>query len=354
MKIAIITDTHAGMRNDNKFLRLKQEQFYQDIFFPYLDEHSIKMVFHLGDMFDRRKYINYETLHWWNKVFMDELESRDVKFHCVVGNHDCFYKSTNDINALNNLYGSSYDWAKFYWDAPVELKFGSTKIMLCPWLAPDNAELCMNAISNTDAQILMGHFEITGFPMTKGQLCEHGLDTELFSKFHIVYSGHFHTPSKNKNIHYLGTPYQMTWNDYGDLKGFHVFDTETLELEFVDNPHNSFIKLKYEDSDLTIDDIDQLDTSGLEDAFVKLIIINKTNPYLFDIFVEKLNNSKAAEVKIVDDNLNLDQLSNTDIIDEAESTELILQKFIESIDVSVDKMELQRFMQELYYESLNV
>lgn len=356
MKIAIITDTHAGARNDNKALKAKQQQFYEEVFFPTLEERGITTVLHLGDLYDRRKYINFETLSWWNRIFMDRLNALNIECHFIAGNHDTYYKSTNEVNALRELYDSSkYETMNFYWKEPVEIDFDGATVCLAPWLAPDNTEVSLQKIAASKAQILMGHFELTGFTMTKGQLCDHGLDAGVFSKFHSVFSGHFHTQSKGKNIQYLGSPYEMTWNDHGERKGFHIFDTKTFELEFIENTHKSFHKIKYEDSDLTVADIADLDLSGLTNAFVKVIIINRTNPYMFDLLMDKLNNCGAAEVKIVEDNKYFDELSEGELLDETESTEVILQKYIEAIEIgeSVDKTVLTKFMLELYKESLS-
>lgn len=354
MKIAIITDTHGGVRNDNKALKAKQEQFYTETFFPTLEERGITTLLHLGDLFDRRKFINFETLSWWNRIFMNRLNEMKIECHFIAGNHDTYYKSTNEVNSLRELYDASiYENMNFHWKEPVDIDIDGTTICLAPWLAPDNTDISLQKIAESKAQILMGHFELTGFTMTKGQLCDHGLDADIFSRFHSVYSGHFHTQSSGKNIRYLGAPYEMTWNDYGERKGFHIFDTKTFELEFVENNHHSFHKIKYEDSDMTVADIAELDLSGLTNAFIKVIIINKTNPYMFDLLMDKLNQSGAADVKVVEDNKHLDELTEGDLLDQTESTEVILQKYIDALDLgtSFDKKVLQNFMLELYKES---
>ena len=46
----------------------------------------------------------------------------------------------------------------------------------------------------------------------------------------------------------LGNPYQMFWNDVDDKRGFHIFDTETNELEFIENPYTIFERIYYEDN----------------------------------------------------------------------------------------------------------
>ena len=93
----------------------------------------------------------------------------------------------------------------------------------------------MKKIESTDAQVLMGHLEVKRFTMYKGFTnFDHGLDRKVFGKFDRAFSGHFHHKSTQDNITYLGSPhYQMTWSDYGDKRGFHIFDTETREIEFI-------------------------------------------------------------------------------------------------------------------------
>ena len=36
---------------------------------------------------------------------------------------------------------------------------------------------------------MMGHLEISGFEMHRGQICDYGFTAEMFSKFDLVYSG---------------------------------------------------------------------------------------------------------------------------------------------------------------------
>ena len=59
MKIAVLNDTHWGARNDSPAFVNYFNRFYDEIFFPYLQENNIKTVIHLGDVVDRRKFINF-------------------------------------------------------------------------------------------------------------------------------------------------------------------------------------------------------------------------------------------------------------------------------------------------------
>ena len=80
MKIAIVTDIHIGARGDSKVFHEVQRKFFQEVFFPYLDENGITTVFDLGDTFDRRKYINYVSLQRGKEFLFDELAKRKIDF----------------------------------------------------------------------------------------------------------------------------------------------------------------------------------------------------------------------------------------------------------------------------------
>ena len=70
MKIALLNDTHFGARNDSPAFLKFQNRFYNEIFFPYLVENDIKTLVHLGDVVDRRKFINHNTASNFKKVFV--------------------------------------------------------------------------------------------------------------------------------------------------------------------------------------------------------------------------------------------------------------------------------------------
>jgi DNA repair exonuclease SbcCD nuclease subunit len=102
---------------------------------------------------------------------------------------------------------------------------------MMPWICADNYEQCMGAINTTKSTIMFCHTDIVGFQMHKGQACDEGFDPKQFSKFDLVFSGHFHHRSTIGNITYLGNPYEMTWADFEDPRGFNIFDTDTRELQ---------------------------------------------------------------------------------------------------------------------------
>jgi DNA repair exonuclease SbcCD nuclease subunit len=353
MKIAIITDMHIGVRGDSKVFLDHQEKFFNEVFFPYLDEHNIKIVLDLGDTFDRRKFINYVTLDRGKKFFFDQLAKRNIEYHAIVGNHSVYYTNTNEINSMELLL-QEYNNFHIYQGEPKELTFGSTNIIMVPWITKTNSDVAMKAISESKAHICMGHFAIQGFEMMKGSINDHGLTRDIFGHYEQVYSGHFHHPSEYGNISYLGAPYEMTWSDYQGKRGFRILDTETRELEWILNPFQIYHKIDYDDTDMTIEDIANLNTDNIKDAFIKVIVKTRSNPYIYDLFLNRLTDSGAADVKSIEDSLNLEEAGVDEILDETKDTKDILHTYIESLDTKVDKSHIKLLIDELYIEAQQI
>ena len=348
MKVAIITDTHFGARNDNDNFNEYFYQFYEGVFFPYLQTHNIKTVLHLGDLMDRRKYVSYKTAKDFRERFILPLKHLKVDFHCLVGNHDIYFKNTNDVNSLQELIGQTSNKFHLYADA-TEVNIGGLDILFMPWINQQNYIYSMGMIDETKAKVCMGHLEIKGFQMHKGQINDHGYDKELFKKFHTVFSGHFHHKSDDGQIYYLGNPYEIYWNDYNDKKGFHIFDTETLELERIVNPFRLHEKIYYDDSQ---EDYNKHDVKKYLKKYVKVIVVNKKDLYKFDMFMERLLKANAHEVKIVENftDAGADNVSD-DIVKYAEDTTTLLDKYIDELEIDLDKDRLKNTMRGLYNEA---
>ncbi len=354
MKIALVTDTHAGVRGDNQNFAAFQRKFWRDEFYPFIDKHGIDTVIHLGDIADRRKYINFLTAKNLREDVIDPAMKRNLNFHVILGNHDVMFKNTNAVNVMDQLF-HDYKHPNLNWYAdPTELEFDGLKILMMPWINSGNQTQCMDAMRDTKAEVMMGHLEITGFEMHKGAVSDHGFDMDIFSKFDLVMSGHFHHRSRNRNINYLGAPYEMTWSDYNDPKGFHVFDTVTRELTFIENPHRMFRKIYYDDFGKTMEQATTVPTD-LDGSYVKVIVKNKTNPYWFDMFIDKLEKTGVLDVKTVEDNLNLSLESDEELIDEAEDTLTIMKSYIAAMEVpETEALQLESLISTLYVEALSL
>jgi DNA repair exonuclease SbcCD nuclease subunit len=350
MKIALITDTHWGVRNDHLAFLDNNKRFLDEVFFPYLDLHGVSTVIHLGDLVDRRKYLNINTAKRLRDDFISPLHARNIRAHLIIGNHDTYYKNTNSINSIREFYENDF---RIYESAEV-VEFDGVPILFIPWICDDNREETLELIRNTDAQIAMGHLEIAGFEMYRGSPVSHGDDRSLFNKFDLVCSGHYHHRSSNGNIHYLGSHGEFTWSDYDDPKGFHIFDTETRELAFIENPFRMFRKVWYNDKDTSTEELLDRDWKKYNGCYVKLIVQNKDNPMNFDLFTTKLYEASPIEVIIVEDHRNMDAIDESDLLDEAEDTLTILSKYIGTIESNVDNKDLDKLMRSLYHEALQM
>lgn len=352
MKIALVTDLHFGVRNDNAKVAQHQSLFFNDVFFPYIKENNIDTVIDLGDTFDRRKFISYTSLKAAKEMFFNPLKENGITLHCIVGNHDITYKNTLEVNSIDLLL-DGYDNIIEYSD-PKELTFDGCNILLMPWICKDNQEACWEAVKTTKSDILFGHLELNGFQMYKGMPSYDGFDPALFKNFDIVCSGHYHHRSTIENITYLGTAYEMTWSCYNDQKGFHIFDTETRELEFIPNPNTLFDKIWYDDSSSSGEQVMSVDFSQYKDKYVKVVVTAKEHPALFDVFIAALENESPINVQVVDDHLHLDLDIDEDIVNEAEDTLTIVNNYIDNLDVKTNRKELTTLMRTLYAEALSV
>ena len=350
MKAALITDTHWGIRNDSIVYHNYFDKFYTNVFFPYLKEHDIKTIFHLGDIVDRRKYINYVTLNAFKNIFIQPCIENDIDLHVIVGNHDIPYRNTNEVNAMKELFNHCY----LYDMEPKDIEFDGMTIAMLPWINNSNYDDMMKFIAESKSQVLFGHLELEGFQMYAGQIQSSGMDTKPFEKFDLVCSGHYHHRSTKGNISYLRSPYELTWNDYNDSRGFHIFDSETREIEFIPNPYKMFYKVWYDDTDKTLEDYTSMDFSDYAETSVKVIVKNKNNPYWFDIMMDKLYNSNPINVSIVEDNKHMDLISEEEIISEAEDTLTTLNNYVNNMETKVDKRKLQTLFAELYTEAQNM
>jgi len=347
MKIAILNDTHAGMRNSSDIFINYQDKFYSDVFFPYLKEHNIKQIIHLGDYYDHRKFINFKAQNANRKMFLNVLKAEGIHMDIIPGNHDVFYKNTNELCSLKELLGYYTSNVNIIMK-PKVMDYDGCAVALVPWINSENYAESIQFIKTCKASILGAHLELVGFDMMKGMPNAHGMTTEHFDRFEMVLSGHFHTKSSRGAIHYLGSQMEFTWADCEDPKYFHVLDTETRELTPVRNPHTIFEKVVYNDAKL---DYNKYDTKTLRDKFVKVIVSQKNDPYMFDIFIDRIQKEDIHELKVaetfeefVGDNVQDDTVS-------VEDTTQLLDSYIEAVDTTLDKNKLKSLMRNLYVEA---
>ena len=352
MKFAILGDTHFGMRGDSLDFHNYSQKFYGD-FFKYLSENGIHTIIQLGDLFDRRKFINFNSLHLCRKYFFDRLKEFDIDMITLLGNHDIAFKNTLEVNS-SQLLLNDYEHVRVIDSfSTIDPTGDGVLVDIVPWICDENREEIFNQIKQSKSQICFGHFEVSGFEMDRGSVCHDGIDRKSLSKYDMVITGHFHHRSDDGHIYYVGTPGEMTWADYNDPRGFHIFDLITRELEFIQNPYRMFHKVIYDDSKEDFEFWKKYDYDALKETYVKVVVLNKQNPYLFDTVLDNLYKSGAPDISIVEDfSDNLVEIDQ-EILDQAEDTMTILSHFIDNSQLNVETDKLKTLMRELYVEALN-
>ena len=343
MKIAIITDTHFGGRRGNKIFHDFFQKFYDNIFFPELEKRGIKHCIHMGDAFDNRKNIDYWSLDWAKEHVYDKFEKLGVRVWQLVGNHDVYYKNTNKINSIDSLlehYDNIVPISK-----PGTYDIGDFRAMMLPWICDDNYKETCAAIDESDAKIAFGHLELTGFELYPGMVQQGGIDKGIIEKFDTVFSGHYHTRSNDGHTFYLGNPYEMYWNDCGDKRGFNIFDTETGEMEFVQNPYTMFKKIYYDSNPSAT-----FKAHLYKDKIVKLFIRSRSSQLEYDKFLEKLLKSGIIDLKVVENTEINDKEVDLDG-EKIEDTLTLLNKYIEDSDFELEKERVKKLLKEVYLEA---
>jgi len=347
VKIAILNDTHCGIRNSSEVFLENARKFYSEVFFPYCQENGIKQIVHLGDYYDHRKFVNFKALNHNRKCFLDPLRKLGMQMDIIPGNHDTYYKNTNDLNSLKELLGHYMNEVHIIME-PTVMEYGSLKMALLPWINGENYASSMKFVQECKADWLGGHLELAGFEVMRGLKNDHGQDPSPFKKFEMVLSGHYHTASKQENIWYLGSQMEFFWSDAHDPKFFHVVDTETREIEKIQNTHTLFEKVVYND-DKT--DYNTYDMSKFDKKFVKVVVVNKKDPFTFDRFIDRIQNQDIHELKIAE---NFSEFMGENVEDESiafDDTAEIVDTYIDAVDTDLDKNRIKNNVRELMAEA---
>ena len=125
----------------------------------------------MGDVVDRRKYISYRIANDFRKKFIQRFQELNINLHIIIGNHDTYFKNTNEVNSMEELVGS--DRFKIY-TGPEVVNFDDVPIQFIPWINANNYSESMSALSKSPADIIMGHLEINCFEMQVGHFSESG------------------------------------------------------------------------------------------------------------------------------------------------------------------------------------
>lgn len=346
-KAALITDIHFGARGSSQYFLDRYKLFFENIFFPTLIKEEVKVILCLGDTWEDRKSINVNALSETRKMFFDKLEEYGIEFIAILGNHDVFYKNRNDINSMG-IIESSYPNVRIIPEYD-EILIGDKTFGMMSWVNNDNLASNLEIIKNTStADYLLGHYEISGFEMTKGHLNEKGFSHDIFSKYEMVLSGHFHIKNKIGNIYYIGNPFQTNWDDFGADRGFHIFDSFTNKFNFFRNTYDTYNVLEYSDEI----DIEEFDYSQYNSQIVKVLIhtIADLNQKNYQSFLEKLS-SVTHEYSIIETGYTF--VDSAEIVSLKSNSETIAE-YVSSLNLENDlQKDVLELMHELHAEALS-
>ena len=267
MKHLLVTDTHLGLYNDSEVWQNATIELFDEIR-KTCHREKIDKIIHLGDFFHNRKSINTRTQIVAQEI-VDILYGLDL--FIIVGNHDTYYKNKIQPTSLR----------MFRHDKNVHLIADTLfldEIMLVPW---------GGEINPTHLKYCMGHFAISGFNMNDSYVCKKGIDPSIFNQFQKVFSGHFHTPSTQGKITYLGSPFQQTFHDAGSTRGYYIFEDGELDfIEFKKYPH--FVKMNTEN----------ISKSAIKGNIVKLTFESDYGSRENEVIVESVMSNNPLQIHV--------------------------------------------------------
>ena len=328
---AVIADTHFGEKGNSKEVLDNQSKFWSKVFFPTIEERGITDVLHVGDVFHDRRKIDMYTAERARQMFFEPMQDHGCDLDIIAGNHDLYYKDSSNTGALNEIV-SFYDFVNVHTEPGIT----RSGLHVVPWINQQNREKAIDFITHGyKTKDLFGHLELVGFKQYRNSVSVKGDDPSLFKKWRHVYSGHYHHKNTIGNITYLGSTGQYTWADDGDTRGFHIYDRDTGDMEFIPNPYNLFEVITYPPQKGV-----KLDVKG---KFIKIRHGIIDSPSKFKDFVNSLERD-AIKILFQPDKSTLIEGKETkpDGVDitEIETTPEMIRLLVEEDDVSTYMIEL--------------
>lgn len=275
------------------------------------------------------------------------MKNLNIHMDLILGNHDCYFKNTNTVNSPKEVFTCFNNINTI--QKPTIMDYDGYCIGMMPWITKENVEESKKFIKEAACRTLAGHFEIDGREVMRGIRHEGGMPSSMFKKYDMVMSGHFHIRSYEDNISYFGTPYQLYMSDLNEQKGFHVLDTATGEIEFVENPRQMFRQYMYDDSGKNKDLILSADYSEAKNCFVKIFVKQKKHQSVLDQMMEKLYNVGVYGITIAEDNY--EEESTEEGVDLSQDTFSLISTEIDSMELSHDKTKLKSLIKDIFIES---
>lgn len=302
-RYAIVTDTHLGLNSNNEKYQYLVESLFYNIY-DYCIKNNINKILHLGDFFHYRKQTSNKTLS--HALDIAEELPNNINMYIVIGNHDTYYSSSLFPSTLEVF--SEYKNIHLV-SEPIDLD----DIIMVPWGYKDLKSLPKD-------KVLCGHFDINGFPMVKDVVSyDASFSKSDFVNFQQVFSGHYHKPSQQGNIQYLGAPFQHNFGDVGEDRGWYTYIDGKLEKQKFEAPEYKLIFYSLKEGEISKENIKghniklifdvEISTKEMTDV---VDIISALEPMSFG--VERRVKDYSTALNETEKDLHLK--SNSDIINE--------------------------------------
>lgn len=262
MSIMVCSDLHIN----KELLRLTECLNFLDYMANYGEEHGIKKIAILGDLFHASNNIrNQMFIPFFNKLF--ELKEKGFELYIIPGNHDV---QNNENDCLAETFKSFAHFIKKSETINID---GTDYDFLAYTQNSDD-------IPN-NGSVLFTHLEVEGYMFNPNQKCENKTFTnDSFEHYDLVVSGHLHKMQIGKNIVFPGSPYSTKKDEAGNHYFAVVDGTECELIEYNEAPEYLEVTIEEALSDKTIDYNNKLVTVEIGskiESWVKLrnIIISK-------------------------------------------------------------------------------
>lgn len=304
MKILITGDLHIPFHLKNDLFFDIAENYLSHIY----NNEEYDYFIDNGDTADKAdKVISYHFKHFYQLYQNLNKKGNVIK---LLGNHDI-------INNSNDSVFKTWDKAINVVNHYDKIEFNNTIIHLLSY-TKDIQDILNIVIDENKYNLLITHLDINNFYLNEKMKSNDGFDKQVFDKFDLVISGHYHYQQKQNNILYIGSPYQHNFGEIDKQCYYCIFDTEKQDyslIEYKDFPHFK---------DIYIDDVLNKN-NNFNNNFIRLKIDKKIDNlisikhYLYD--------KGVLDIKLdinIDESETLDKIN----IDENETLDNIIKKFI--------------------------
>lgn len=331
-KILVVGDIHLGLGYPNsvdKWFKVTQE-YFQEFLLPLAKKELTQddIIVLLGDLFDNRNIVPINILNYAQYI-LEEL-SKICPTHLIIGNHDLYTKSSNEVNTVK-LY--KYIPNVFVYEEATKIEYLGKSILMLPWVERRNDQIeLLKKFKSAD--YLFCHSDLNGAKMHLTSVAQKNtdkIDVEEFKKYKNVFSGHIHIQQVNKNFTFVGSIHEMDRNDRENQKGVFILDVIEGTETFIPNLISPKFKRVYVMNEGDIDSLDKVSTKDYIDLYISnsLLVSNRKLRRKLEILLETGN---FASVEYVDD------INTTD----AETDEDIKQSIInENLDEGIPTIQLE-------------